>query len=339
MTATAAPPSTDSSDIDGQLRTGYKGPKPEDLDGQLRLADGLSKAELVIPAAYRGKPGDLLALIQQAIALDIPVMTAITNLFFEPDGSGGMSAQLMGALLRRGGADWDITIDPGRSCVMSFVFADGRTGGRVQYTMADARAAEIAGTDNWVRFPDDNLVARCLARGARWLAQDMLQGWGYLPGERRDDPGAGYVDPEVSEEVTAFLSSVTDQTSAADLRALMKTAKSKRVGLSGEAAGGGLTVDEWLQARWRVAAAREAGRTHEAAFDATHPAVADQSTGQGPARAAAEPAEVSPTLADGPPGAAVLDAPAGEGNLPCGCEAFKVITAGGVHDAEVCTGE
>lgn len=316
MTATASPPTLQAPDV-----TGYKG--PADIAGQIQLAEALAKAELVVPEEYRGKFGDILALIQTAVALDIPVMTAIHNLFFEKDGGGGMSAQLMGALLRRGGADWDITIDPGKSCVLFFRFSDGRAGGEMRYTMADARAAEIAGTDNWVRFPTENLYARCLARAARWLAQDMLQGWGYLPGERAEKaPAGGSAEAppnDVPEEVTAFLSSVTPAATVADLRALLKTAKSKKVNLAGEYAGGGQTVEEFLLARIRVAAAREAGQIMEAAVDANTTAAADR-------------------LADGPPGAAVLNQAAGEGNLTCGCPSFRVIASGGQHDPDVCNG-
>ncbi len=317
MTATAAPPFTPPLDV-----ACYNG--PTDLDKQIQLAEYLALAERVIPDEYRGRSADLLALIVQAQGMNIPVMVAIHHLFFEPDGSGGMSAQLAGSLLRRGGADWTVEAEPGKWCKLTFTFTDGRQGGVAGYTIGDARTAEVAGTDNWVRYPDDNLYARALMRGGRRFAQDMLFGFGYLRGELRDGPaaaGPAEAEPdEVSDEVRAFLSQVTNDAGTDDIRALIKTAKSKKVDLAGYHAGAGRTVEEHLQGLLRIAAAREAA-AREVAVDRAH----DQLDTN---------AEL---LADGPPGAAVLDAPAGEGDLKCGCPSFAVIGSGG-HIDGVCTG-
>jgi hypothetical protein len=295
---------------------GYNGPAA--LDEQIRLAEFLALAERVIPEDYRGKAGDLLALIHQAQALDIPVMTAIANLFFEPDGSGGMSAQLMGALLRRGGADWSITSEPGMWCELHFTFRDGRTAGTSRYTIGHAMTAEVAGSINWVRYPDDNLYARALSRGARRYAQDIVAGLGYTRGELRDTPpDAGPVDQpagDVAEHVTAFLTQITEDTTADAIRALIKVAKSRKVDVADEHAGGGQTVEQRLNELWRIAAAREAAAREVSADRADEDATTSD--------------------VDGPPGAAVLDAPAGDGTLPCGCTAAAVVSAG-VHTCKV----
>lgn len=294
---------------------------PTDLVGQIQLAEYLAMAERVIPVDFRGRAADLLAVIQQARDLDIPVMTAVHHLWFERDGSGGMSAQLIGAILRRGGGDWTTVEVPNQSCTHDFRFADGRTAGAVTYTMHDALLAGIAGTDHWVEHPRDNLYARALALGARRFAQDMTLGLAYVAGEKRQvevysEPP---VDEPVSDQVAAFLEALTPQSTPDDIRRLMKTAASKKVNLADEPAGGGLTVQQHLDNAWRTAVAREAA-ARELAADAAL-------------------TRVDPVTADGPPGTggADLGGPAGTGTAPCGCPTARLL-AGQTHLAEVCNG-
>jgi hypothetical protein len=306
VSAPPAPPRVDVS--------GYNGPTM--LDDQIRLAEVLATATRVIPVDYRDQPGDLLALIYEAQALNIPVMTAVHNLYFEDDGSYGMSAQLIGALLRRGGADWSTTIEQGKSCTLVFTFADGRTGGEAKYTIGDALRAEIANTTNWIRYPDDNLYARAVSQGARRFAQDLTGGLAYVPGERTTAPAVQEeaVDPDVAE----FLAQA-DGASTTQIQALTDTALAKKSnGLAAKPAGGGKSVEDRLRELWLAAAARELAAATAPDADAGEPAP-----------------EPDPQPAAVPGDGHALTAPAGEGDLPCRCPAAAVL-ATGEHDPAVC---
>lgn len=319
---TAAPPRTAPKAPPKVDVTGYDG--PTDLTEQIKLAEFLAMAEATIPPVYRNRPADLLAMLYQAHALNIPVMTALGNLHWnETIGKGAMSAQLMGALLLRGGVVWETVEISDKRVEMRFTRLDGRPAGECDWRIGEAIGAGIAGRDTWQHYPIDMLYARCLARGARRFAPDLVLGMGYTP-EELHDMEAGADAPPVDDRavppaVTALLDQINPDSSATAIRELLDQAKSKKVNLAGEYAGDGQTLGEKLQAMWLAAVARE------------HEARAAAADAQAPA--AGEPA--APVV----PGdaAATLNAPAGEGTLPCGCSTSRVLSGQG-HKTGVCTG-
>jgi hypothetical protein len=307
--------------------TGYDG--PADIAGQIQMAEFLAKAVATLPIVYRERPSDIFAVVLQARALNIPVMTAIHNLVWdETVGKGAMSAMLMGALLLRGGVVYTPEFVPTKMCAMTFSRLDGRPGGRCEWRITEAIGAGIAGSYTWMHYPDDMLFARCLARGARRFAPDLILGFGYTIDELREMSTDQPVDNDraVEPDVAEFLAQVTDTTPAAKIQELVKLSATKKVDLAGKYAGNGQTVVERLNSLWLAAAGREIDRNL---------AAADRAMTAGPVESVVIPGAAAGTAAVK---ADVRDAPAGEGEAECRCPTARLI-AGQGHDPAVCTKE
>jgi hypothetical protein len=305
---------------------GYDGPTT--FAEKKEMAEFLAEAVATLPVVYRKRPADIFSMFFHAQALNVPVTTALHNLVWDETlGKGAMTAQLMGALLLRGGVGYTMEFGGTQVCSMTFERADGLTGGTVDWKITEAIAAGIAGSHTWQAYPRDMLFARCLSRGARRFAPDLILGFGYTLDELREISAAEPVDNDRKPEpdVVDFLAQITDATAAATIQELKKLAASKRVGLADKYAGNGQTVAERLNSLWLAATAREIERSLDAADRAmtTDPvgpmAVPGAAAGSAARTAAAE----------------VLDAPAGEGDAGCGCPAARLI-AGDGHDPEQC---
>lgn len=320
MTVTAsppAPPQLPAGLVDALVTRTSAGRfgGPHQFDEQWKLAEGLAQARHAVPPIYRGSPGDILAVMQQAQALDVPLMLALQHFYFSADtGKGGMSAQLMSALLLRHGVTWQVIEKTDRRVAMIFSRSDGGPAGKVEWTILEAVAAGLIRQGSpWEFYPVDCLWARCLSRGARQFAADAVLGMGYVPEEVY--AMSGTADPEVTDEVVAIKPEVGElldglgELDAAAARKRFDTARSR--GLLDENAG---VVDgspqllkQVLHDAWLAASHREAA----AAADAALPAAPEHD---------AEPAE--------PAVAAAPLASAGTGQLGCGCDAQAVLRAG-----------
>lgn len=288
-----------------RMVAGYDGPR--DIDGQLRLAESLARAHTALPPMYRDSSGDILAGIYNAIALDIPVMSALHHLFYGGGGRAGMSAALMQALILRAGHSIAIEADNMRATGI-LTRCDGRPDGTAEWTITEAAVAKLTLNETWLQYPSDCLYARCLARLARRYAADVVLGFGYVPEELSsgvvDEPAAnaGTVERPVDPEVAEFLADVDTLTYAETVK---KMHAAKDGGLDGRYAGdvGGspLTVMQVL---------------------------VNHATLPGTGRETSAPVVVSEVPAD--------EAPAGEGTLDCGCLA-SVVASTGSHVPDVCT--
>lgn len=304
MTSAIQTPPNGAVHLVRQTVAGYDGPR--DIDGQLRLADVLAKAKTAVPTMYRDEPGDVLAGIYTAIALNIPVTSALHHLFYGGNGRAGMSAALMQGLILRAGHTVAIEVNELRAEGI-LTRCDGRPDGTASWTMAEAAAAKLTLNDIWLQFPTDCLYARCLARLARRFAADVVLGFGYVPEELTngtvDDGHAAGTTQErpVAPQVIELLAGFDELDYPATVK-LMEAAK--RQGLdreyAGEWAGVPLTVMQVL----------------------VNHATASRPVPQLPA---AEP-----------PPADIAEAPAGQGTLDCGCPA-SVIASTGSHVPDVCT--
>jgi hypothetical protein len=200
------------------LQGRYTGPL--DIDGQLRLAASLAKARRTIPWQYRENPGDILAVIQHALSLDIQVATALDNLVFSEQGVGGMRAKLMHALLNRAGHEVIVTHHDDRICRMMLRRGDGKRGGGAQWTMAEATRAGLltkTGTP-WHAYGEDMLWARCLSRLARRYAPEVIAGF-YVAEELGDIPTDDELDP--ADTATTMVTEDGEPVVAPDVEALL----------------------------------------------------------------------------------------------------------------------
>ncbi len=104
-----------------------------------------------------------------------------------------LSANLIGAAIKRSGKyNFRVTTLTDAECIIAF-FEGGESIGVSSFTMAQAKAAGIAG-DTYSKFPRNMLYARAMSNGAKWFTPDVFAGPVYTP----DELGA-QVDGETGE--------------------------------------------------------------------------------------------------------------------------------------------
>lgn len=162
--------------------------EPETLDQAERLAMMLSKSTL-LPRALQGKPGDVLVVLITGRELGLSPMQAIRGIHVI-DGRPCMAADLMAALVqrRRDVCEWFRLVhsDDNRA-----VYETLRVGHpapvKMEWTMEQAKAAGVAGKDNWRKYPAAMLRARCAAALIRAVYPDLMHGV-YDPEELLAEP-------------------------------------------------------------------------------------------------------------------------------------------------------
>lgn len=195
------------------------------------LAELLAGAEGMLPDAYVGRPANILAAIMEASRLRIPVMTAIHELYYDGSGQVAMRASLIQLLVRRAGHDLVIHGTPDATrAVVEIVRCDGRTGGVVEWTYAEAVTAGLVANQTWQDYPADCLFARAVARAARRYAADATGGVVYVVEELQ----SGYAD---GGEADAALVDRTVTPPVAELLAGLGEAKHGEVRKRWQAAG------------------------------------------------------------------------------------------------------
>lgn len=168
------------SEISKAIATRSGNPE-RDLDGAIDYARKLAASEL-LPAAYQGKPQNVLVAIEFGRSVGIDPITAI-NMVHTIKGKPTASAQLMGALVRRAGhklrVSWDGTTAVAeviRSDDPDYVF-------RSAWTMDRAREAGLTGNATYKTFGPNMLKARAISEVARDACPEVLAGIAYTPDE------------------------------------------------------------------------------------------------------------------------------------------------------------
>lgn len=159
----------------------------------MRVADQLSRSQIV-PVAYRGKPDDIVAAILFGRELGIGPMQSLKDISVI-DGKPAMSAQLMLAMMRKGGI---VVLESEATAARAWIKARRSDTGEVtevEWTIGEAdlvqtkengRSVTLAETRRYKQYGADMLWARCVGRLARRLAPDLLAGMSYAAEEITD---------------------------------------------------------------------------------------------------------------------------------------------------------
>lgn len=114
------------------------------------------------------------AIIQYGIELGIPPMQALQNINLI-HGKPVCNSQLLQALARRAGVTWKIIKSDTEIC--SAEFKRGEEIAVVSFSLEEARKAGlIKQGGGWEKYPADLLFARCMTRGIRRIAPDIILG-------------------------------------------------------------------------------------------------------------------------------------------------------------------
>lgn len=149
-----------------------------------KLAEKIAGTDFV-PKALRGKPEAVLACILAGHEAGVSPMQALAKIHVI-EGRPAMSAELMRAIVQRAGHElWYDEVSTTR------VVACGKRQGteritRVTWTMDDAKQANLAGKDNWRKFPRAMLTARATGELCRMIFADVLAGISHTIEELED---------------------------------------------------------------------------------------------------------------------------------------------------------
>lgn len=132
-----------------------------------------------LPMAIK-KPEQAIAIIQYGRELGYLPMTSLQNISLI-QGKPTLSANLIGAMLKRAGYDFWVKIYSDKKVEIVFKNLTGREQA-FSYTMDEAVTAGNTSKDNYRKYSAEMLYARCLTRGGRIVAPEVLAGV-YAPEE------------------------------------------------------------------------------------------------------------------------------------------------------------
>jgi len=147
---------------------------PERQGPFVAMCDELAKgAGSLIPAVYKNGAAVMAAMLTGR-ELGFGPMQSL-RMLFPINGVVGIYSQAMEALLERAGIRRDIVEWTPTRCAIKFTRGD-RTA-EFDYTMDEAvQSGDAKKNPSYEKRPKDMLYARCMARGARKIAADILGG-------------------------------------------------------------------------------------------------------------------------------------------------------------------
>lgn len=174
---------------------------PRSIEEAERLASTLARAH-TLPEALRQKPADILATILTGAELGLAPMQAVRGIQIIK-GRPTLSADTMGALVKRRSDVCEYLVLK-ESTAERAVYVTKRRGDpdatTMTYTIQDAQRAGLVGGDNWRRYPQAMLRARCLSAICRAVYPDLCLGL-YDPDEMSeptDAPAPAAVEKDVT---------------------------------------------------------------------------------------------------------------------------------------------
>jgi hypothetical protein len=173
---------------------------PQQIDAAIsamvrEIAERLSKS-----GPFEGaSPAQLEARIWIGLALGIDPGTACSNINFSR-GKATFSAALQASLLARS-AKYDYAVIEASEvkCSIQFI-CNAKHHGIAIFTIDEAKRAGLTSKSVWQAYPSDLLFARCLTRGIRRFAPDLLAGSAAYTAE---ETGADHHEPVPTKKQTA----------------------------------------------------------------------------------------------------------------------------------------
>lgn len=150
--------------------------EPKDTDAAIRLAERLATSGLV-PKSMRGRPDDVLLTMMTGAALGVPAVRALSTVHVV-EGKPVLSADLMlGLAMRHPACEYvQLLESSAKRCLYEAKRHGQPHPTKLEWTIEQARAAGLLGKDNWKKYPDAMLRARCAAAIVRAVFPDVLAG-------------------------------------------------------------------------------------------------------------------------------------------------------------------
>lgn len=149
---------------------------PEVMNGAMQVAKQIAQST-IIPRALQGKPGDVLVVLLTGREFGLQPMQAMRSLHVV-DGKPVMAADLMVGLClgRREVCEYFTLVE---SSAEKATYKTKRVGTQevvLTWTWKQAEKAGVTGKDNWRKYPESMLRARCASALARAVYPDLMAG-------------------------------------------------------------------------------------------------------------------------------------------------------------------
>jgi hypothetical protein len=164
--------------------------------GELMSLAGTLAASGLIPSVLRGKPADVAIILMTGREYGLPPMTALRSIHVI-DGKPVMSADLIVGLIknRREVCEYFQLLESSDAVA---TYETKRVGDpapvKLSFTMEQAKAAGLAGKDNWKKYPATMLRRRCATMLGRDVYPDVA-GNTYDPDEIPEQPPRDVTPP------------------------------------------------------------------------------------------------------------------------------------------------
>lgn len=201
---------------------------PANFDQQMHMAKVLAQSSL-LPQALRNQPANVLIIMMGARSMGLPAFWALQS-FHVIDGKLSMSADIMKARVIAAGHRFRVVERTAQRAVVRIIRRDDPEPYEAEFTIDDAKAAELLGKGNWRKYPKAMMVARATSIAVRDHCPEVLFGVLYTPDElgvETDDEGTPVDHPRTIEhpnpdDITAradqLESTVDPETSTMDQR-------------------------------------------------------------------------------------------------------------------------
>lgn len=155
-----------------------------EVQALVALADRIKSADGLIPKAYVGNPGKILAAMLIGRELGVGAMTAL-RAFYVVEGRPVASAEFWVARLRAQGYRLEWLHKADDKCTLVLVDPQGNKSAPETWDRKRAETAGLWGRNTWARHPQAMLTARCVTSAARAFAAEVMFG-GMLPDEAEE---------------------------------------------------------------------------------------------------------------------------------------------------------
>ena len=164
------------------------------LTERMRYAQALAAADL-LPSQYRSKPANVLLAMEYGLALGLDTITAIQQVHII-EGRPSASAQLLAALVRRAGHRLRVTGDDRHAIAEIIRHDDPEFTFTAEWTIERATTANLAGRDQWKKYPAAMLKARAITEVARDACPEVLSGVTGTAGDPEHDEPTTWQQPD-----------------------------------------------------------------------------------------------------------------------------------------------
>lgn len=146
----------------------------------LPTKDEVSSLEMIAQKLHQSglfthlkNPYQALAVVEYGRELGIPPMAALQSMAVI-NGKICVESKLMLAQFQKQGGVIEVLKRTKEACKIRFIF--GKNIQEVEFTIEDAKRIGLDKKDNWVKYPEEMLFWRCIAKGVRSTAPGVMLG-------------------------------------------------------------------------------------------------------------------------------------------------------------------